>query len=158
MAKFTATTVSALQKEIMRRAKKAMKNEVADYVEDKLKQHVQKDVYSTYSPKEYDRRENYGGLVDDKNIRSEYRDRDRTLYVYEEAPIEGPRLDASNWVNKPDSLAQLIEAGAHNPWNYRNYRWTKPRTFMGNAQDDINYRYADIVRMIKNRVEHDNKE
>lgn len=37
MTKFTATTVNALQTEIMRRANKAMKNSVASYVEDKLK-------------------------------------------------------------------------------------------------------------------------
>ena len=154
MAKFSATTVKSLQNEIMRRANLALDNEVASNVKEKLKSHVQKDVYSTYSPVEYERRKENGGLVDENNIK--HKVRERTLYVYEEAPIEGPRLDAPNWVNKPDSLARIIEDGAYNPWNYRNYQWTKPRPFMENIQDDINYRYADIVKLLKNRIEHDN--
>ena len=154
MAKFSATTVKSLQNEIMRRANLALDNEVANNVKEKLKSHVQKDVYSTYSPVEYERRKENGGLVDENNIK--HKVRERTLYVYEEAPIEGPRLDAPNWVNKSDSLARIIEDGAYNPWNYRNYRWTKPRPFMENTQDDINYRYADIVKLLKNRIEHDN--
>ena len=154
MAKFSATTVKSLQNEIMRRANLALDNEVASNVKEKLKSHVQKDVYSTYSPVEYERRKENGGLVDENNIK--HKVRVRTLYVYEEAPIEGPRLDAPNWVNKPDSLARIIEDGAYNPWNYRNYRWTKSRPFMENTQNDINYRYADIVKLLKNRIEHDN--
>ena len=47
MAKFTATTVDALQTEIMRRANLALKNEIASTVKERLKTHVQKDVYST---------------------------------------------------------------------------------------------------------------
>lgn len=100
MAKFTATTVDALQTEIMRRANLALNNEIASTVKERLKTHVQKDVYSTYSPVEYERREESGGLVDDKNLK--HKVRDRTLYVYEEAPIDGPRLDAPNFKNKPD--------------------------------------------------------
>lgn len=50
MAKFTATTVNALRTEIMRRANLALKNEIASTVKERLKTHVQKDVYSTYSP------------------------------------------------------------------------------------------------------------
>lgn len=154
MAKFSATTVNSLQTEIMRRANLALDNEVASHVKSKLKSHIQKDVYTTYSPVEYDRREENDGLVDDKNIR--HKVRERTLYVYEEALIEGPRLNAPNWVNKPDSLAQLIENGAHNPWNNKNYKWTGPRPFMEETQADVNYRYADIVKLLKNRIEHDN--
>lgn len=153
MAKFTATTVNALQTEIMRRANLALKNEIASTVKERLKTHVQKDVYSTYSPVEYERREGSGGLVDDKNLK--HKVRSRTLYVYEEAPIDGPRLDAPNFKNRPDSLARIIEEGAYNPWNYRKYKWTKPRPFMENTQDDIDYRYADIVKLLKNRIEHD---
>ena len=142
MAKFTATTVGALQTEIMRRANLALKNEIASTVKERLKTHVQKDVYSTYSPVEYERREESGGLVDDKNLK--HKVRDRTLYVYEEAPIDGPRLNAQNFKNKPDSLARIIEEGAYNPC-----------PFMENTQDDIDYRYADIVKLLKNRIEHD---
>ena len=115
MGKKSCTTTKELQAEIMRRANKALNKDIAPYVENKLKEHVQKDVYTTYSPVEYERREEDGGLVDDDNIKHKVRTDNRTLYVYERAPIEGPRLDAPNWVSQNDSLAQLIEQGAHNP-------------------------------------------
>ena len=111
MAKFTATTVNALQTEIMRRVNKAMKNSVAPYVEDKLKQHVEKDVYSTSSPVEYDRRETDGGLLNDSKdsgISSTYRTADRTLTVFERAPVDPPKLEHKEY-NAPDGLARLIE-------------------------------------------------
>lgn len=156
MGKKSCTTTKDLQTEIMRRANKALNKDIAPYVENKLKEHVKKDVYATYSPVEYERREEDGGLVDDDNIKHKVRTDNRTLYVYERSPIEGPRLDAPNWVSQNDSLAQLIEQGAHNPWTHKRYRWTNPRPFIENTQKDINYRYADIVKMLRNRINHDN--
>lgn len=154
MAKFTATALGGLQKEIMRRAKKSMETEVADYVKGKVKRHVETDVYNKYSPKVYKRREEIGGLVDDGNLRSEYRAQDRTLYVYEEAPIEGPRLDpGENWKYYPDSLAQIIQEGAHNPWNTYGYPWTEPRPFMDNTQEDIEEHPTKILNMLKTSIE-----
>lgn len=156
MAKKPCTTLAELQREIMKRANKGLEKDVAPYVKNKLKEHVERDVYSTYNPKMYERREDDGGLVDDKNINHELRKQNRTLYVYEEAPIEGPRLDAPDWVNRDDSLARLIEHGAHNPWNHRRYRWTKPREFMDKTQQEINDHPKEILELLKNRIEHDN--
>ena len=48
MGKKSFNTVEGLQREIMKRANKALKNEVKDYVEDKMKSHVEQDVYATY--------------------------------------------------------------------------------------------------------------
>lgn len=157
MAKFTATTVNALQTEIMRRANKAMKNSVAPYVEDKLKQHIKKDVYSTYSPVEYDRREADGGLLNeskDSGISSTYRTADRTLTVFERAPVDPPKLEHKEY-NAPDGLAKLIEEGAHNPWNNRHYKWENPRPFVSKTQADINTHNSAIVKMLKDQIEHD---
>lgn len=42
MGKKSFNTVEGLQREIMKRANKALKNEVKDYVEDKMKSHVSK--------------------------------------------------------------------------------------------------------------------
>ena len=156
MAKKSCTTLNSLQKEIMHRAKKALKNEVADYVKDELKRQVSHDVYFSYTPKVYNRRGEDNGLVDDNNLRSSYRDDSRTLYVYEEAPIEGPRLYAGDFVYHKDSLAQIIQEGAYNPWNYRDYKWTKPRPFMDNAQEYINEHHTKIMNMIKKRIDSDN--
>ena len=72
MAKKSFSTVDKLQREIMRRANEALKNEVKDYVEDKMKSHVEKDVYATYSPVEYERREANGGLLDDSILEMLY--------------------------------------------------------------------------------------
>lgn len=49
MGKKSFNTVEGLQREIMKRANKALKNEVKDYVKDKMKSHVEQDVYATYS-------------------------------------------------------------------------------------------------------------
>ncbi len=147
---FTATTVQSLQKEIMRRANATLKKQVAPYVEDKLKQHIQSDVYETYSPIEYDRRKTNGGLMDDSNIVDNTRD--GQLKVWNKAPTDPPKLQHKEY-NNPDGLARLIEEGAHNPWNYKKYRWTKPRPFVTNTQADINYRHAAVNEMLKNGIE-----
>ncbi len=151
--KFSTTTVKGLQYEISRRINKTLDSEVADYVKGKLKEHVEKDVYASYTPVEYERRKENDGLLDDANIRHKVKSCE--LSVYEEAPIEGPRLDAPGWVEKKDSLAQIIEHGAHNPWNSKEYPWTKPRPFVTKTQEDINYRYGDILDILKKGVNHD---
>lgn len=153
MAQKSFSTVDQLQREIMRRANKALKNEVKDYVEDKMKSHVEKDVYATYSPVEYERREANGGLLDDSNIRDVVYD--RTLTVYNETHVEGPRLNHKEYKN-PDGLPRLLESdNIRNPWTHKRYRWMNPRPFMTNTQKDINYRYADIVEMLRKRINHD---
>lgn len=112
--------LNGLQTEIMRRANKALNNEIKDYVVDELKSRIQKDVYRDYSPAMYDRREDNGGLLDDRtSIQSEVYS--RTLRVYERAEVDPPKLKHKEY-NAPDGLAQLIEEGAHNPWNNRHYR------------------------------------
>ena len=153
MAQKSFSTVNQLQREIMRRANEALKNEVKDYVEDKMKSHVEKDVYATYSPVEYERREANGGLLDDSNIKDVVHD--RTLTVYNETHVEGPRLNHKEYKN-PDGLPRLLESdNIRNPWTHKRYRWMSPRPFMTNTQKDINYRYADIVEMLRKRINHD---
>lgn len=147
---FTATTVKSLQKEIMRRANVTLKEQVAPYVEDKLKEHIQSDVYDTYSPVEYERRKSNGGLMDDSNIIDDMRS--GQLKVWNKTPTDPPKFKHKDY-NNPDGLARLIEEGAHNPWNYKKYRWTKPRPFITNTQADINYRHAAIVNILKDGIE-----
>lgn len=152
MASKSFSSVDGLKEEINKRINKSLNNEIAEYVESKLKDHIDKDVYSTYTPVLYDRRKEDGGLMDEANIRKTVRSQE--LNVYEEAPLEGPRLRGSQFWNK-DGLSKLIENGAHNPWNRKRYRWTKPRPFVTNTQKDINYRYSKIIKMLKERIEHD---
>ena len=163
MAKKSFDSLGKLEKEIVRRANKALNNEVKDYVVDELKSRIKKDVYSSYSPVMYDRREGDGGLLDDTSVGDEntgsiqahvYR---RTLRVYERAEVDPPKLKHKEY-NAQDGLTQLIETGAKNPWNNRHYKWQNERPFMSNTQDYINNHPKQIVDMLKARIEHDNDE
>lgn len=155
MGKKSFNTVEGLQREIMKRANKALKNEVKDYVEDKMKSHVEQDVYATYSPVEYERRETNGGLLDDSNIRDVVHN--RVLTVYNETQVEGPRLANHKEYHNPDGLPRLLESdNIQNPWTHKRYRWMKPRPFMTNTQKDINKHNKDIVNMVEQRINHDN--
>lgn len=155
MGKKSCTTTKELQAEIMRRANKALNKDIAPYVENKLKEHVQKDVYTTYSPVEYERRETNGGLLDDSNIRDVVHG--RVLTVYNETQVEGPRLANHKEYHNPDGLPRLLESdNIRNPWTHKRYRWMKPRPFMTNTQKDINKHNKDIVDMVEQRINHDN--
>ena len=90
-------------------------------------------------------------MLDDSNIRRTVTN--NTLSVYEEAEIDGPRLGGEKFPNK-DGLAQLIEHGAYNPWNKKRYRWMKPRKFVTNTQKEINSKYSQILKLLKNRIEN----
>lgn len=151
MAKKTFSTVDGLKREVNKRINSALREEIGDYVESKLKEHIQSDVYDTYDPVVYARRKDNGGLTDDTNIRRNVKS--QVLSVFEEAPPDQSRLqDEPVTFNKPDALARIIEQGAKNPWNGKRYRWTEPRPFVSNTQKDINYRYAEIVKLLKKRI------
>ena len=147
-------TVYSLKKEIRKRAVKALQNEIKDYVVNRLESHIETDVYKSYSPVEYERRKEKDGLLSNNNIKSEVND--LTLTITEEAEIEGPRIPGYGKFPNKDGLAQLIEHGSHNPWNGKRFRWTKPRKFITNTQNDINYKYSKILKMLKKRIENDN--
>lgn len=151
MANKNFYSVAELEKEVKKRINAALREEVGDYVEDKLKEHIQSDVYNTYTPVSYERRTTSGGLLDDSNIRRTVTN--NTLSVYEEAEIDGPRLSGEKFPNK-DGLAQLIEHGAYNPWDKKRYRWMKPRKFVTNTQKEINSKYSQILKLLKNRIEN----
>lgn len=151
MVKKSFYTLSQLNMELNKRINSVLREDVSDYVVNKLKDHINKDVYNSYSPKEYIRRKSDGGLLDDNNIRTKVVN--QTLSVYEESEIEGPRLGGEKFKNK-DGLAKLIEHGAYNPWDKNSYKWTKPRTFVTNTQKDINRNYKDIIKILKEKIEY----
>lgn len=153
MARHSYPTISSLEKQIKARAGKALKNEVANYTTNKLKEHIQKDVYDTYNPVMYERRKEDGGLMDDGNIRKVYRA--GKLNVYEEASPASSDGTSDTPQSKPDALALIIEQGAKNPQNHYHYKWMEPRPFVSNTQDEINRNPTEILEMIKKRIEHD---
>lgn len=59
--------------------------------------------------------------------------------------------------HNPDGLPRLLESdNIRNPWTHKRYRWMKPRPFMTNTQKDINKHNKDIVKMVEQRINHDN--
>jgi len=146
----TYNTMFGLNRELMRRANIALKNEVKDVVVSKLKEHMQKDVYATYTPHEYQRRMDDGGLIDPKNI--EHTVNENMLRVYPTAPIEGPRIPGYEPAPGKTNLAKIIERGARNPWNRKSYRWTKPRPFVKNTQEELRKNPRPIVEALANQV------
>jgi len=150
----TVNDWAELKKEIMRRANKSLRINVAAKVKEKIITHVQTDVYNAYSPVEYNRRKNSGGLADKQNI---YTLMDKnTLIVQDMTPLDDPRFPY-NGSYENGSLSQIIEAGAYNPWakyGARDGAWTEPRPFMTNAQKDIKEHPEDIIQELKNDIEN----
>lgn len=151
MSKKSFDNLNQLKREINSRINNSLRSNVSNYVVDKLKEHIDKDVYNSYTPVDYQRRKENDGLLDESNIRSKVISQE--LSVYEEAEIEGPRLRGEKFKNR-DGLARLIENGAYNPWNNKSYKWTKPRKFISNTQKEINKNYSEILKILKDDIEH----
>lgn len=157
MGKKSCLTLKELETEIVRRADIALKKDVAPYVKDKLKKHIQTDVYAKYTPVMYERRKDDGGLLDDSGNEPSIQVsvRPRELTVYERAKPAPPLLENHKEYSNKDGLARLLEEGPYNPWGSQNVPWARPRRFMTKTQKEINAHPADIKKMIKNRIEHD---
>lgn len=158
MAKKSCYTLKELETEIVRRADIALKKDVAPYVKDKLKAHIEKDVYAKYTPVQYERRKDDGGLLDDSgnDASIQVKTRPRELTVYERAQPDPPILENHKEYSNRDGLARLLESdNIYNPWGSQNVPWTKPRRFMSKTQKEINSHPNDIKKMIKKRIEHD---
>jgi len=151
----TVNDWAELKKEIMRRARKSLKTNVADVVKIKIDEHIGTDVYNTYNPVVYERR--WGnGIRDFDNMQVEVDSKTCTLSVRDVAPLEGPRLNSYKSYEE-NNLAGLIEHGAYNPWakyGARDGAWTEPRPFMTNAQKDIKEHPEDIIQELKNDIEN----
>lgn len=59
----------------------ALENEVLDEVKKVMKEEIQERVYDAYTPTQYIRRKQNGGLLDDKNIKHHLSTNNHTLYV-----------------------------------------------------------------------------
>lgn len=68
-----------------------MAKEVAETVKDSMQTAIQNGVYNAYSPKQYSRRKENGGMLDRKNIESHMDG--NTLTVRDIAPLDNGRTD-----------------------------------------------------------------
>ena len=94
----TVNSIKDLEKEIQKRIAQAMKSEVAPLSRKVMKEKIEEEVYSVYTPKLYERRGENGGLLDDENIVTEMID-DSTLKV------QNIRSDGDRYV------AEIVESG-----------------------------------------------
>ena len=156
---------SDLEKEIMRRAESALKTDVADSVKEKLKEHIENDVYGAYGsmdPLIYERRKSDGGLLDDKNITSTIDSNNcignlmgSTLTVTDKAHIEGPRIAGYSEQPGKTPLATLLESGkVENPWTGYRGSWTKARRFISKTQAEVNAHPSEIADLIRKSIDH----
>lgn len=141
----TVDSWSALVKAVQKKVNDAMKHEVLETVKDKYKEHIQTDVYDTYSPTVYNRRGNNSGLIADENIAGEMKG--NTLEVKDIAfpneSISQPQTlyDPSD----PTQFAKWIEYGQtyNGKAKYLFNRdmsgevWANPRPFTENTIDEL---------------------
>ncbi|MGP1411643.1 MAG: hypothetical protein ACTTKD_07400 [Peptoanaerobacter stomatis] len=103
--------------------------EVKDVIKKEMIEQIQTNVYDVYNPFYYERREQYGGMLDEDNIKIESVS-DNTISIKEIAEFNGrPDTDLYN------TLAERIEYGNPNAKHKRPY--TKPRPFMEETFEEL---------------------
>ena len=80
------SSLDALLDRIEKDIRSTLENEVAETVKDDMQTAIQNGVYNAYTPKQYSRRKEKGGMLDRKNIESRI-DGD-TLTVRDVAPLD----------------------------------------------------------------------
>ena len=85
------SSLDALLDRIEKDIRSTLENEVAETVKDDMQTAIQNGVYNAYTPKQYSRRKEKGGMLDRKNIESRI-DGD-TLTVRDVAPLDNGRTD-----------------------------------------------------------------
>lgn len=141
------TNKTQLQKHMERIVNDALRNEIADYVKERLKASEQRDVIESYTPVMYERRSD--GLTNVENMKSTVRK--GRLKVIDLTPMDEPRGTVKSRKKTPYALTEIIETGAPNIWNDKNYRWMHPRRFVEHTRKYLEQHPEKIKRLIKAR-------
>lgn len=134
--------LSDLSKELKKIAANVMQNEVLTKVKELQQTWILKEVYLAYSPKQYERRGNYGGLIDERNILGVFSAKDTTLTVSNVTEYN------NDYTAEPTSeyLAPLIEFGHKAAvakgyrgysFPYRQLAYYRPRPFIAKTREDL---------------------
>lgn len=127
----TVRSISELQEKIKDAINKALENEVSNVVKHNMQDAIQTQVYAAYSPKEYERRGENGGLGDISYMKSELIE-DGVLSTTTNAPsrpsiISGEVSDMlGHWVNYGE-VSTILGVG---PWVF-------PRDFISATVENL---------------------
>lgn len=105
--------IAAIKKKVKERADASinhtLKTVVSDVSRETMKDHIQKDFYDKYTPKGYERRGAFGGLIDDNNIVTEV---DKTSITIANITPPAPSIFGTPITSKdPTLLTKWIDDG-----------------------------------------------
>ena len=130
-------SLDALMGSIKKKINNALENEVAEFVKETEQQAAISEVYSVYSPKQYDRRGDAGGLADMGNMESKVSG--GVLTVTNETDFD----NRYNSLHSGNNLDELIEYG-HGAGGLRYtygdeypYDYIKPRPFIQKTKETL---------------------
>lgn len=108
---------------LQKQVQATLENEVAETVKDVMQDHIQKDVYDVYTPKQHIRDGYNGGLIDRDNIES------RSIK-------DG--IEVEN-ITKHDGkyIPAVIETGEGYTYSGYGYEYEEPRPFIANSRMDL---------------------
>lgn len=119
----TFKNLASLMKHIEKDAQETLETEVAETVKDHMSETIQLNVYNSYSPLTYERREEQGGLIDKNNMEATVNG--NTLTVKDIAPLDNG--------NTQYELGAIIEFGWGNmPFERPYYDDTEERLLATN--------------------------
>ena len=130
-------SIAEVEEYLKQQMEEALANEVADMVDETVRQHAQSDVYGAYSPMSYSRR----GLLAAGNYTHEVSG--LSLTVRDETPGSPP----SGYGHTPSGteLSEIIETGAQgNGGGHWIDAFARP--YMENAQRDVDEKVLEIIQ------------
>lgn len=145
-------------KEIRKKIRQTLENDVYLEVVAVQKEHIQKDVYDKYNPIDYVRRGENGGLLDENNIKKYLNTRSLSIIIVNETP---PNDDPNSYstpeaVTTNKNLPELVEYGN----NYKGYKYDFPnkgafmkdRPFTTNTIEELKLTKSHIEAMRKGLI------
>jgi hypothetical protein len=115
----------------------AMNDDVSDVVKDTLSKHVKKDVYKKYTPQQYDRDKDNGGLSDKRTMEHNMIDK-TTLEVYSDR--KNDPSDSREGYEPERDIAYIVETGEGYNWagtDKQGRTNATPRPFVKNTIEDL---------------------
>ena len=140
MAKYN--NLQQLYSYLQNRVRDTLKDEVATKVKEVESSAIQNEVYNSYIPVNYDRREEDGGLSDINNMVDRVsKDGDGFKLIVRNKTK--PNRENENWDNQVLDLAGLIEYGHGNgygvyKYTHKQYSYLKPRPFEEETRTQLN--------------------